>query len=71
MNKCKVCGQKDEDSNPLMRFQYGRVYVSGDRLVYDGWDYYSDQPDDNEVKINYCPMCGRKLSKVKLEENDD
>ncbi len=26
-------------------------------------DYYGDSTD--EIKINYCPMCGRKLSDVK------
>jgi len=61
MSECKACRPKGEDSNSLMDFQSGSVYVSGNHLVYNGWDYYDDQPDDDEVRINYCPLCGRKL----------
>lgn len=61
MKKCKICGSKDEDDNYLMDFQSGSVYVSGNHLVYNGGDYYDDQPDDDEVRINYCPLYGRKL----------
>lgn len=42
MKKCKICGSKDVNSDYLMDFQSGSVYVSGNHLVYNGWDYYDD-----------------------------
>lgn len=61
MSECKTCGSKGEDSNPILSFKSGYIYVDGNYLAYDGWDDYNDEPDYNEAKINYCPLCGRKL----------
>jgi len=37
------------------------LYISDNKLLLDVWSGGQDA-DDESVPINYCPMCGRKLS---------
>jgi hypothetical protein len=54
VSKCKYC-QGDEEDYVTSIDGYGHVYVHGDFL----WlNWYGHEAKD---KINFCPMCGRKL----------
>ena len=58
---CKYC-QRDEE---LMQTESGALIIINNKLFeIVAWDDYNDQPSDkvNELEINYCPMCGRRLS---------
>ena len=46
----------------------GLLYIDNGKLTEAVcWNYYNDGPSDeyNSIKINYCPMCGRKLEEEK------
>lgn len=49
---------------PLMEVTNGTIYVENRTLInFINWDYDNDCPstEHESIKINYCPMCGRKL----------
>lgn len=56
MEKCKYCcGNVDDRDYLLANGRYG-VYIDGNgQLVNDDFINFEDR------KINYCPICGRKL----------
>jgi hypothetical protein len=70
MNKCRFCEHGDDlsgipneliDTNDMAYCYIGSPRIQGSYFLnygspgdgYDGQDY--------QAKINYCPMCGRKL----------
>ena len=58
---CNYC-QQDE---ALMQTESGALIIINNQLFeIVAWDDYNDRPSDkvNELEINYCPMCGRRLS---------
>lgn len=57
---CNYC-QQDE---ALMQTESGALIIINNKLFeIVVWDDYNDRPSDkvNDLEINYCPMCGRKL----------
>lgn len=41
----------------------GKIVIWADNLIYYGTEKFSHSDDLASKKINYCPMCGRKLHK--------
>jgi hypothetical protein len=39
------------------------LYIKEDKLIADYDAYSADSSFDESIKINYCPMCGKKLKK--------
>lgn len=58
MNKCLFCDDKHDVS--IVDNNIFDVYIYGNELNCD--ITLGDETATNETKINYCPMCGRKLS---------
>ena len=70
---CKYC-DFDEDGVPKSNLlneeidfgEFGKktLYVTflDDETLYAGLDIFDDL--ERKVKINFCPMCGRKLKKI-------
>lgn len=55
-DECEYCCDYRHNEY-LNKDEIGVQYVDEDELIIDcGHDYYT------EFKINYCPMCGRKLN---------
>ena len=52
MDECKYCHGNADDRKFLLR-ETG-IYIDEDGKL-------SDDENCEDVKINYCPMCGRKL----------
>lgn len=66
-NPCKFCNKEIGDGKPLC----GDLVDGGDVTdivkTREGYEieYWRDFECQYSVKINYCPMCGRKLSEDK------
>lgn len=59
---CPYCMRVNGES--LVEGEYGLdVWIRGDKLVAVTCDYFKGGQLDC-TKINYCPMCGRKLEDV-------
>lgn len=57
---CNYCQQ----DKALMQTESGALIIINNKLFeIVAWDDYNDRPSDkvNDLEINYCPMCGRKL----------
>jgi len=56
MAKCKYCEIEVDDREALIWVEgHYRIHIDENNCIESG-EYPSD-----EIKINYCPMCGRKL----------
>lgn len=51
---CEVPGQKD-----IVADEYNHIYLDGDKLRFISFE--GDEDYALEAKINYCPICRRKL----------
>lgn len=62
---CKYCSDWENEHKELIRAELPgnllKVEVLQDKLALIEQRYGKDQIADGYVKINYCPMCGRKL----------
>lgn len=61
MGECEYCHSGRE----LLATDNGSLYIKQSYLIEDvTWDYRRDDisNDTNAILINYCPMCGRRLS---------
>lgn len=68
--KCDYCNFESMNRATLVAYSKNRqgfkfVYVGNDRKIHVDDGRYSKEKTDTE--INYCPMCGRKLT----EENQN
>lgn len=58
-DKCKYCESNEDDKNISLKIKAVEnnieLFIEGDSVPYI-YDY--------EVKINYCPMCGRKFGEL-------
>lgn len=58
MDRCKYCEVKLENRNNLLESDYEfEVYIGGDNYLV----HQDEEAQVIEIKINYCPMCGKKL----------
>ena len=61
--ECQYC---HDPYKPVSEYQNGTCSINSVDKTLDfeeSWDYYNDELSDyiDKSKINYCPMCGRKL----------
>lgn len=61
---CEYC--KDEKSMPTGNKNTG-FYLAGEALTYTAQAAADDDFEDNTF-VNYCPMCGRKLTSAPTDE---
>ncbi len=67
--KCRYCEYK-RDYEYLVKTTRShtsdglRVHIDGDQLVVSGWYDSMVGIEPVEAKINFCPMCGRKLGET-------
>lgn len=65
---CKYCASSEslffrqwDPKENLDRFE---LYIDGDGIMtIDHVNFYTGENDGIDIKINYCPMCGRKFKK--------
>ena len=63
-DKCPYCiWDKNAGRSLTGEDDYAEVYLHYNSLVVETYDPHG-MPDDTETKINYCPMCGRKLEEA-------
>lgn len=66
-NPCKYCNGKIDEGKPLCGDLVDLGDVTNIVKTRDGYEieYWRDFGCQDSVKINFCPMCGRKLSEAK------
>lgn len=52
---CEYCETLVDNRKNLLECEYFEIYIDGNGSV-------TDDESCVEAKINYCPMCGRKLN---------
>ena len=63
-DKCPYCiGDRNAGRSLTGEDDNAEVYLHYNSLVVETYDPHG-MPDDTETKINYCPMCGRKLEEA-------
>lgn len=65
---CKYC--EDGNNERLVsesEFDYASYKITGDKLEvwYDA--YSGDSSFEEEIKLNNCPMCGKRLGKIHIK----
>lgn len=62
--KCEYCYGDVENRKQLLTDSFGEeIYIAGYNTLVGG-----DNLELDEIKINYCPMCGRKLGKELIDK---
>jgi len=59
---CDIC-EKEKDIAEIVW-----MVIRGDMLVIEYCAYSADSDFEENIKINYCPFCGRNLRQVDMEE---
>ena len=54
---CEFCNNQDNAIDGIYQNDEGDYILK----LYGGWDDYLDDFDYEEIKVNFCPICGRKL----------
>ena len=54
---CKCCELRESFYSKYNVFQFDMYEIKGEVIL----DINSEHNDSDELKINYCPMCGRRL----------
>lgn len=60
-DRCEPCDECAPRKNPLEYPIYSHNFVVADNELY----YHDTDEGWESIEINYCPWCGRKLSKDK------
>ncbi|ASR79643.1 hypothetical protein KAMFAM_239 [Bacillus phage Kamfam] len=66
---CKYCENTELHNAEPIEAEWIELKVIGDKLNLDYQAYSCDSSFEEAVKINFCPMCGKKL--VALPPIDD
>lgn len=61
---CEFCEKAKNLSttNSELEFVYHTVTIENDTLIVNSFDDWDDINKKEEIKINFCPICGRKLN---------
>ncbi len=54
---CEFCNDQDNTIDGIYQNDEGDYVLR----LYGSWDNYMDDFDYEEIKVNFCPICGRKL----------
>ena len=54
---CEFCNDQDNTIDGVYQNDEGDHILR----LYGGWDDYLDNFDYEEIKVNFCPICGRRL----------
>lgn len=58
MDKCKICEGNEYGYQEPIYTMYGEFHIE---IIQDEAHINDDYGHEDTIKINYCPMCGRKL----------
>ena len=67
---CKYCETDGYHNTDLIEAEWIGIRVIGDKLNLDYVAYSGDSSFEEAVKINFCPMCGKELVALPVEEDD-
>jgi len=62
-NKSLISKTLKNEVSVGLEIDRGKLVLWADNLTYYGTDKFSQSDDLTNKKINYCPMCGRKLGR--------
>lgn len=62
-DKCHYCIGDSQHNAALIEALNVLLYLDDDKLTFEGYGQDGYTTDDY-AKINYCPMCGRKLEEA-------
>ena len=67
---CKYCEAVELHNAEPIEAKWIDIKVIGDKLNLDYQAYSCDSSFEEAVKINFCPMCGKELVALPVEEDD-
>ncbi|ANY29302.1 hypothetical protein [Bacillus phage PK16] len=68
---CKYCETDGYHRTELIEAECIDIRVVGNKLNLDYAAYSCDSSFEEDVKINFCPMCGQKLVELVNEEDEE